>query len=149
MIAIDPGGSGGIAIALPGQAATAFKMPETSGEILRKLELALAAGSNTAYMEDVVYFTGTKIPGSRGIKYGVSWGRLEGMIQALKFRVVLVPPKKWQAILGLGKAKGIPKTVWKNKLKSEAEKLFPDLKVTLATADALLILECAKRGALG
>jgi len=33
---------------------------------------------------------------------------------------------------------------WKNKLKAEAQRLYPDIKVTLKTADALLILEATK-----
>ena len=35
-------------------------------------------------------------------------------------------------------------TQWKNKLKAEAQRLFPDIRVTLKTADALLILEATK-----
>jgi hypothetical protein len=150
VIAIDPGQSGGIAVLLPGQAATAFKMPATDGELLQKLRIADAGTPNkTAYLESLVLFTGVKIPGSRGIKYGASWGKVYGMLFALEFRVICVPPQKWITILGLGKRGKSTKTQWKNKLKNEAERLYPGLDVTLATADALLILEAAKRGALG
>jgi hypothetical protein len=34
---------------------------------------------------------------------------------------------------------------WKRKLKEEAQRLFPNMDVTLKTADALLILEYAIR----
>jgi hypothetical protein len=37
------------------------------------------------------------------------------------------------------------KTEWKNKLKSEAQRRFPSIKVTLGNCDALLILEAAKQ----
>ena len=37
------------------------------------------------------------------------------------------------------------KTEWKNRLKGMAQQLYPDLKVTLATADALLIATYCKR----
>ena len=37
------------------------------------------------------------------------------------------------------------KTAWKNKLKAEAQRRFPDLRVTLKTCDALLILEVARK----
>lgn len=149
MIAIDPGVAGGFAIALPGNAATAFPMPKTDGEILKLLEFAMAGGATTAYLEDVVLFTGSNMPGSSGIKYGASWGTIKGMLLALKFRIILVRPQTWIKILGLGTSKGSTKTEWKNKLKQRAEQLYPQLNVTLATADALLILEAAKRGSLG
>ena len=150
MLAIDPGKSGGIVIGLPGQAVTGFHMPETCGELLRKLELAIASGANTAYMEDIIFYNGIDRPGSSMVKYGMMWGRVEGMLHALKtIRIVLVHPKKWQGALGIVKKKGTPQPEWKNQLKAEAEKLFPDIKVTLAIADALLILEAARRGALG
>lgn len=41
------------------------------------------------------------------------------------------------------------KTAWKNKLKAEAQRLFPSIKVTLKTADALLIYEYAKKESTG
>jgi hypothetical protein len=37
------------------------------------------------------------------------------------------------------------KTEWKNKLKDAAQKLFPNIKMTLNISDALLILEYYKR----
>lgn len=149
MLAVDPGCSGGIAVALPGETATAFSMPATDGELLQKLKMAQQTNANTVYLEDIVLFTGTKIPGSRGIKYGASWGTIKGMLLALGFRLILVRPQKWQKALSLGTSRGMTKTQWKNKLKAEAERLYPGIKVTLATADALLILEAAKRGTLG
>ncbi len=124
-------------------------MPATDGELLRKLEFAKASGTNTAYLEDLVLFTGTAIPSSRGITYGASWGKILGMLLALKFRVILVRPQKWIKSLGLGTRGDMTKTQWKNKIKNFVEKLYPNLKVTLATSDALAILEAAKRGLLG
>jgi len=63
-------------------------------------------------------------------------------------RVELVRPQKWQKALGLGSASGCAsKTEWKNKLKAAAQRLYPHLKPTLATADALLILDFARRTA--
>src|SRR5258708_4924137 len=105
MIAIDPGKNGGIAIALTGQAVTTFHIPPTDGELLRKLELAKASGAITAYLEDIVLFTGVKIPSSSGIKYGASWGIIKGILLTLKFRIVLVRPQKWQKALGLGNSR--------------------------------------------
>lgn len=148
MIAIDGGKSGGIAVLLSGQAATVFHMPATDGEIIQKLKIAKASQAETAYLEDIVFFTGNKIPGSRVGKYAANWGFLKGALMMAGYRIVLVRPQKWQGALGLGNSRGMTQTAWKNKLKQRAEELFPGIKITLATADALLVLEAARRGLL-
>ena len=57
-------------------------------------------------------------------------------------RLELVRPQVWQRAFSLGTAsRCASKSVWKNKLKAEAQRRFPDLLVTHSTADALLILE--------
>ena len=89
------------------------------------------------------------MPSSSMAVYAGNWGFLKGVLTAFGYRIVLVQPKVWQAALGLGSATGMSKTEWKNKLKNRAEQLYPDIKVTLATADALLIYEAAKQGKLG
>lgn len=154
MIAIDGGKGGGISVLLPGQTATTFHMPATDGELLQKLRIAKASEAETAYLEDIVLYVprrtakGKELPSSRLITYGANWGTLKGMLFALDYRIVLVPPQKWQKALGLGNSRGMSKTLWKNKLKQRAEELFPGIKVTLATADSLLILEAARQGKL-
>ena len=81
-------------------------------------------------------------PGSAMFRFGEHFGFLKGVIQALEVRLVLVRPQVWQRGFGLGTASACAsKTIWKNKLKAEAQRRFPHLNVTLKTADALLILE--------
>ena len=46
-----------------------------------------------------------------------------------------------QKHIGVGTRGGMSKTEWKNKLKSEAQRRYPDQTVTLATADGLLIMD--------
>ena len=76
--------------------------------------------------------------------FGRNFGFLLGTLAGLYIRTELITPQKWQKALGLGTSKGMKPTEWKNKLKAEAPRLFPDIKVTLKTADALLILEATK-----
>ena len=60
----------------------------------------------------------------------------------MEIRLVLVRPQVWQKGFGLGTASACAKkSEWKNKLKGEAQRRFPELRVTLGTADALLIGE--------
>jgi hypothetical protein len=93
-------------------------------------------------LEEVSGFAGKAQPGSAMFRFGEHFGFLKGVIQALEIRLVLVRPQVWQRGFGLGTASACAsKTIWKNKLKAEAQRRFPHLNVTLKTADALLILE--------
>lgn len=49
------------------------------------------------------------------------------------------PPAQWQKWLEIRRDKGEKDGPWKNRLKDRAQQLFPAIKVTLGTADALLI----------
>lgn len=127
-----------------------MKMPATDREILGLLEaLPNHDHQRVGYLETLVKYAGTNMPSSAMAVYASNWGTIKGMMTALHYRIIIVPPKSWQRILGLGSAQGMSRTEWKNKLKQMAEQLYPHLKVTLATADALLMLEAARRGQLG
>lgn len=149
MICIDPGQAGGLAWEIRGGAA-AMKMPESDRELLGLLEaLPNHTEQRVGYIETLVKYAGTDMPSSSMAVYACNYGKVIGMMTALHYRIMIVPPKAWQKFLGLGSATGLTRTQWKNKLKQMAEQLYPRLKVTLATADALLILEAARRGGLG
>ena len=147
VIAIDPGKSGGIAYALRGNEVHSVSMPQTPGDILDLLRTikAINAGDIECYMEACVKYAGKEQSGSAAIVYGRNYGFIEGVVQALGIKLHLVRPQEWIKALGLGKRNGATTTVWKNKLKAEAQRLFPSQKVTLKTADALLILEYQRR----
>lgn len=162
IFAIDPGKSGGIArlsSADKNEVPVALSMPKTDREVYETfIPIYKLLGSqqeatmeeHVAFLEGTVKYAGTAMPGSAGIVYGDSCGFIRGVLTALRYRIVLVPPKVWQKALGLGaRGKDEPKTIWKNKLKNRAEQLYPSIKVTLQTADALLILEAARRGLIG
>jgi hypothetical protein len=84
-------------------------------------------------------------PGSAMFNFGRSAGMLEGFLIAAGIPYVTVAPRAWQKPFGLKRAKGEGKTPWKNRLKAAADKLFPLERVTLATADALLMAEFCRR----
>jgi len=144
--AVDPGKSGGIAVRYPGDNVLAFKMPPTEGD-LRDLFVRLYNPDNptVAYVEKVGgYIGGPGAPGSAMFNFGRNHGFTLGLLSALYIRTELITPQQWQKRLSLGTSKGMKPTEWKNKLKAEAQRRFPDMKVTLYTADALLILEATK-----
>lgn len=140
LIAIDPGVSGGIAWRMA-YGTRAIPMPSTEPDIATRLkEIYYHLDKPTVLVEEVGGFIGRPQPGSRMFTFGRNFGFLLGVLTCLSARVVLVRPQKWQGFLGLGTSEG-NRTKWKNKLKSKAQNLYPDLDITLAISDALLLLE--------
>ena len=142
MVAIDPGASGGIASITINGMVDAVKMPETEGDVLGKLK-SLRTYHDVIVIEQVGgYVGGAGSPGSAMFNFGRGFGFILGVAMTLGYRIEMVRPQAWQKALSLGNSKGMAsKTEWKNKLKAEAQRRFPNLSVTLSTADALLILE--------
>ena len=94
------------------------------------------------YLEDV----GQGIPGQSSratATFARHNGHLEMALYALHIPVVKVKPSMWVKYYSntIGKSTGLSKTEWKNRLKQEAQRRFPYLKVTLKNSDALLIGE--------
>ena len=151
ILAIDPGTSGGIAYRdtnLTGE--TAKPMPQTDTETVALIQALTAYAHErnlhkTAYIEKVGgYIAGATTPGSAMFNFGQGVGLIKGALLALGWRLIETAPQKWQKPFSLGKSKDHPtKTHWKRHLKDTAQKRYPAQRVTLATADALLILEYA------
>ena len=152
IIGIDPGKSGGVAVCQFGKV-DCSAMPATDGDVLGLLRDIRTADveeggavETTCVLEKVSGFAGKGQPGSAMFVFGENSGFIKGVAQALGMKLVLVTPQKWQKYYGLGTASACAsKTVWKNKLKAEAQRRFPELRVTLATADALLIMEYGRQ----
>ncbi len=148
IVAIDPGASGGMAVRWF-EKTDCWPMPETEGDVLERLrEIKNVAGLEgddlVCVLEEVGGFAGKAQPGSAMFRFGAQFGFVKGVVQALGIRLVMVRPQVWQKGFGLGTASGCAsRGEWKNKLKAEAQRRFPQLKVTLKTADALLMVEYA------
>ena len=146
IIAIDPGVSGGVAVSAFGKT-VCHPMPATQGDVLELLRdikrtADLESVECVCVLEEVGGFAGKAQPGSAMFKFGEGYGFIKGVVQALGIKLELVRPQVWQKSLSLGTAsRCASKTEWKNKLKAEAQRRFPQLRVTLATADALLIAD--------
>jgi hypothetical protein len=83
-------------------------------------------------------------PAAKMAVYAESYGVIKGALLALGFRIHTVRSQRWQADLALGKKGDMKQPEWKRKLKERAQQLFPGHKMTLQSADALLILEWAR-----
>ncbi len=148
IVAIDPGASGGIAVSVFGVAGCR-PMPTTEGDVVALLRGIMVSSEKSGVqtvcvMEATSGYVGRAQPASSAYRFGENAGFLKGVIQTLGMRLELVRPQVWQKAFGLGTASACAsKSIWKNKLKAEAQRRFPHLEVTLKTSDALLILEWA------
>jgi len=147
-IAIDPGVNGGVAWHYNGKT-TALRMPPTDFDTCQLLaNLSKAQDLVEFYIELPPMYAGRNIPGSAIGKLMLNYGVCYGAAVALGFKVHPVRPPIWQKAHPVGTKGEQTTTQWKNKLKARASELYPDNHVTLATADALLILDAALRRAI-
>lgn len=149
IIAIDPGASGGIAVHKAEPDTTrVFKMPDTISDLVELTLLLFREydiNKPVVYMEQLTGFTGRINTGSTSFKMGKFYYPFETLCHAFEKRLVMVPPQKWMKKLGLGtRSSYTDQNKWKGHLKEVAQRLYPSMKVTLHSADALLILEYAK-----
>jgi len=143
IVAVDPGVSGGLAIAFD-EDIELHAMPETLTE-LHQLLRTNATKNAELWIEEVPKFAGKNIPSSTTAVLFQNVGRIEGIAVSLGYVLHRVTPVAWQQPLGLGGRKSCDGQIeWKRKLKNKAQELYPFLDVTLKTADALLILRHAK-----
>ncbi len=145
ILAIDPGASGGYAMKHNENSSVAVgKLPDNDAETIDMLrEFRGQADECEFVIEAVASFGGPGIAASMSKLFGHK-RFMEGAAMAMGYRVVNVAPQKWQKHFSLGKKKDCASaSEWKRKLRSEAQKRFPYIRVTMETADALLILEHA------
>lgn len=145
-LGIDPGASGGLAcIALDN--VEAVPMPESDRDLWDWFRWFMPGMKPFALVEKVGgYIGGNPVPGSAMFNFGTNYGKLLMALTAAGIPFETVTPQRWQKGLSIPpRKKGEGKTAWKNRLKVVAQRLFPDVKVTLATADALLIAEHCRR----
>jgi len=144
-IGIDPGKGGGIAWMDPdGANVTCQPMPDNLPD-LRQL-LGNLAGNH--HVKRCSLETVHSRPG-QGVKSAFTFGQVFGWVEAaticLGYQLERVRPQVWQKTFGLITGKDVSRTKKKNKHKARAAEMWPGLKITHATADALLICEWWRR----
>lgn len=173
IIAIDPGANGSIVAEYASSLCrderescrfTTYPIPEKLRdlyELLHKITSDDVFTSNlapVAYLEhNTGFMAGIKRKTADGgeeaggvspkamYSFGRNTGHIEMALVALRIPVCRVTPIKWQNAAGVttAKKKLMTPTQWKNHLKAAAQERFPKTNVTLANADALLILDAA------
>lgn len=150
-IGVDPGKSGGIAVltcnggTTVGVAAISLAT-HTERDVAAFLsdcgafepECATAAGPRFYALIEKVH-SSPQMGVTSAFTFGRSYGFLRGLLSAAPLVFDEVSPQKWQ------KALGCLTQGDKRVSKAKAQQLFPQVKVTHAIADALLIAEYARR----
>ena len=153
-LGVDPGASGALAfgrsdrgLTSPGVFLTAGASAADIYEAVGGVRAAQEAGVKLiGTVEKVGGFIGTAQPGAAMFKFGFNAGLWTMALVACAVAYEEVTPQAWQKGLKIpGRTQKESKPQWKRRLRAKAQQLFPGLKVTLDTADALLIMEYTQR----
>ena len=138
-IGIDPGKAGGICFLMDDEINT-FKCPATTHDMAEELILAKDIRKCTAVVERVHSFPGQGVAST--FNFGYNYGVWLGILSALHIPYQLCLPRKWMKFYG-----SMPKEKKdrKNHLKQLAQQMYPDHKVTLYNADAILLANYLKK----
>lgn len=139
-LGIDPGVNGGIAIIGGPDYIHTFSMKDKTE---RDVNQFLFCWMGSDHSDDFAVIEKVSSSPQMGVRsaftFGRSYGFLRGILTGEDIPFEEVSPQKWQKELGC-LTKGD-----KNVSKARAQQLFPQLKITHAIADALLLAEYAKR----
>ena len=141
-VGIDPGKSGAIA-SFSNNEMRVWKCPDT------------ADGMHSAFcqatwgiLEDEIVVLMEKVwarpnnASRAAFSYGVNYGQWLGIVACYSIDMELILPAHWMKFYGM--KKGMEYQERKKWLKAKAQELYPDIKVTLINADAILIAHYLK-----
>jgi len=153
---IDPGAAGAIvAICETGEIKTLRFLNSTNKEIHTFMQ-DLTFEDCFCFLESVHAMPGMAVGAM--FNFGESFGFIQGILVATGVPYELVTPQSWMKAMRIPKRdivrdsitkKELPgsesKTDYKRRLKQKAEELYPKMKITNDTADAILIADYCKR----
>lgn len=142
ILAIDPGAGGGLAIQPPFGPVECQPMPEG---MTAQIDVLRSISAQFPMLRAVVERVGFHRPGNSATataKFARHVGHLEAALYAMGIPFTEVTPQKWMADTG-----PLPtdKQARKRAIREEMARRYPYLKVTLGVADALGILEWARK----
>ena len=144
-IGIDPGASGGIAVIDEEGNIKAYKCPKSSEEMSLLFQMCVGNTPtvNIKLLMERVWARPTNAVRA-AFSYGVNYGQWLGISATHEVQMNTAIPVEWIKYVGCPKA--LKKDVRKRWLKQKASDLYPSIKrVTLATADAILITHYAEK----
>lgn len=137
ILGIDPGQSGAIASISEDANAVGFIRLDVTEKDISDWFAYQEKEIRFAYIEKVHSMPRQGVASS--FKFGVNYGFLRGCLISHGIPFEEVTPQRWQKAMGC-LTKGD-----KNISKARAQQLFPDIKITHAIADAILLAEYGRR----
>lgn len=135
-LGIDPGVSGGIAIVdEAGVVITVEKMPADAARLA--MILGAVPTDTIACVEKV--HSSPQMGVSSAFTFGNGYGRIEGVLAAYEIDTTFVTPQRWQTDMDCRTGGD------KNVTKMRAQQMFPNVRITLWNADALLLAMYCRR----
>ena len=135
-IGIDPGIKGGIAF-IYNDTYYAKQTPPTVSEMADELIALQDMGPNLPMYCCIEQVHSMPKQGVKSVfTFGKGYGQWLGILATLRIPYIQVTPHRWMSHYG---SRPRDKKDRKNHLKHLAQQRFPDQKITLATADAMLI----------
>jgi hypothetical protein len=151
-IGIDPGGTSGglfiISVPFDNDLITSFYSLEFKKSTEKDIYEFIDDYCNGAHTANAIIEKVHSMPGqgvSSSFKFGQNYGFLKGILTALGISYEEVTPQSWMKYYGMKKNKTESKTEWKKRLRQRAEQIFPEVKITANTADAILIAEYCRK----
>ena len=146
ILGIDPGKNGGLCILSTdtNDVVMLDKMPQTPTDLSNKLEsIRENFWPIKCYLEKVGGMPGQG--GAAMFTFGYNFGQLVQALTDYKIPHELVTPQKWQTATYCRGKSGESKTAHKNRIKDTAKRLYPQSKITLWGADAVMIAQYGKQ----
>lgn len=152
-LAIDPGANGAAAFttAHGDVVCVPFESPDTFLHTLRDFaesnsdSCKIRIADMHCVVEKVGGYIGKAQPASSAFRFGENYGFIQGVLRTLRIPYELVSPAVWQKAYPTHTKASEDKAQHKRELRDTASRLFPEIKVTLKTADALLLLDFARK----
>lgn len=135
-IGIDPGKTGGI-VSISDDSICTIKLSNTEHDVANSLQELILSDDSVATIELVHAMPKQGV--SSSFTFGRSYGFLIGLLTAYQVPYKFVTPQKWQKVMQC-LSKGD-----KNVTKAAAQRLWPNITITHAVADALLIAEYGRK----
>lgn len=149
IFAVDPGASGAFAFrAADGEVGVVpFTTPADFIDTVWafKTRADVLDATVKGIVEKVGGYIGKAQPASASFRFGENFGFIQGVLRTYGIGFSLVSPAKWEKAYPCRTLAGENKAQHKRELRDHAARIFPSLKPTLKTADALLLLDYANR----
>ena len=140
-IGIDPGKNGGIGI-IYNDLAYCKRCPATVSEMAEEIKTCIELAPDIQKQAIIEAVHSFPHQGVRSVfTFGEGYGKWLGILAAHKIPYIQISPQKWMKYYA-----PLPKDKKdrKNQLKHMAQQRFPEIKITLATADAILLANYLK-----